>query len=449
MRFDAGDGARRGRPARRRRAAPTRSRVGFTPGDTKRLQADGAPVERLVDVEMRPLVCVFLPDRLELVKGPPALRRSHLDQVVAASWPVRARHAARLRPRAGAAQRAAGRRSAAGAPRAARCPPGTPSSPATGSPCATTARPSWTCSRRASRALAEALGLGTRRRAALPAALAGRRRGRARRRARRARRVRPRARLHRPRPAPRRHRAAARRARAARLRLAGRAAPGPAGAAARRARGARRRARHAAAHAARRRHERARPRPPGDARRPAARRRPERHHDDRPRRTSRAATRRTSRAWPSPAGRSCATRRRRHERRRAPRPIGGAVEALTQRLAPATLLADVQRVWEAGRRPGDRRRGQARLRARGDRHAAVLGGRLDARDRPHGTRARRRDQRRAGRRSGPRGALHGDRSAAPFEATSRRFGGGRDRPRRARRDPPPPPHDLPRFAALL
>ena len=63
--------------------------VGFTPGDTKRLQADGATVERLVDVEMRPLVCVFMPDRLELVKGPPALRRSHIDQVIAASWPAR------------------------------------------------------------------------------------------------------------------------------------------------------------------------------------------------------------------------------------------------------------------------------------------------------------------------------------------------------------------------
>jgi hypothetical protein len=33
-------------------------------------------------------------------------------------------------------------------------------------------------------------------------------------------------------------------------------------------------------------------------------------------------------------------------RRRAPRPIGGAIEALTRRLAPLTLLADVQRVWE-------------------------------------------------------------------------------------------------------
>src|SRR5438093_69073 len=47
--------------------------VGFHPGEPKRLRADGAPVERLVDVEARPLVSVFLPDRLELVKGAPAL----------------------------------------------------------------------------------------------------------------------------------------------------------------------------------------------------------------------------------------------------------------------------------------------------------------------------------------------------------------------------------------
>jgi DNA replication and repair protein RecF len=63
--------------------------VGFSPGEAKRLQADGVTVERLVDVQARPLICVFLPDRLELVKGPPALRRSHVDQVVAAMWPGR------------------------------------------------------------------------------------------------------------------------------------------------------------------------------------------------------------------------------------------------------------------------------------------------------------------------------------------------------------------------
>ncbi|MDX6690666.1 MAG: replication and repair protein RecF [Solirubrobacteraceae bacterium] len=62
--------------------------VGFEPGEAKRLQADGVNVER-IDVQSRPLICVFLPDRLELVKGPPALRRSHVDQVVAAMWPGR------------------------------------------------------------------------------------------------------------------------------------------------------------------------------------------------------------------------------------------------------------------------------------------------------------------------------------------------------------------------
>jgi predicted nucleic acid-binding Zn ribbon protein len=34
-------------------------------------------------------------------------------------------------------------------------------------------------------------------------------------------------------------------------------------------------------------------------------------------------------------------------RRHAPRPLGPTVEALAARLAPATLLGEVQRVWEA------------------------------------------------------------------------------------------------------
>ena len=46
--------------------------VGFQPGEPKRLRVDGAPVERLTDSPARPLVSVFLPDRLELVKGAPA-----------------------------------------------------------------------------------------------------------------------------------------------------------------------------------------------------------------------------------------------------------------------------------------------------------------------------------------------------------------------------------------
>jgi len=63
--------------------------VGFTPGEPKRMTADGVRVERLLDVAGRPLVSVFLPDRLELVKGTPSLRRAHVDQLVAALWPAR------------------------------------------------------------------------------------------------------------------------------------------------------------------------------------------------------------------------------------------------------------------------------------------------------------------------------------------------------------------------
>jgi DNA replication and repair protein RecF len=63
--------------------------VGFAPGEPKRMRVDGADVERLLDLELRPLMSVFLPDRLELIKGPPALRRAHVDQLVGALWPAR------------------------------------------------------------------------------------------------------------------------------------------------------------------------------------------------------------------------------------------------------------------------------------------------------------------------------------------------------------------------
>lgn len=63
--------------------------VGFQPGEDKRIKVDGVPVTRLLDAAVRPLVSVFLPERLELVKGPPALRRSHLDAVITALWPGR------------------------------------------------------------------------------------------------------------------------------------------------------------------------------------------------------------------------------------------------------------------------------------------------------------------------------------------------------------------------
>ncbi|MEA2480895.1 MAG: replication and repair protein RecF [Thermoleophilaceae bacterium] len=69
---------------------PHRLEIGLAPGAEKKALVDGAPVERLASVPVRPLVGVFLPDRLDLVKGAPAGRRAHLDQLVAALWPARA-----------------------------------------------------------------------------------------------------------------------------------------------------------------------------------------------------------------------------------------------------------------------------------------------------------------------------------------------------------------------
>ena len=70
--------------------ASHRLEVGFEPGEAKRLRVDGAAVSSLAPLDARPLVSVFMPERLELVKGAPAARRAHLDQVVAALWPARA-----------------------------------------------------------------------------------------------------------------------------------------------------------------------------------------------------------------------------------------------------------------------------------------------------------------------------------------------------------------------
>src|SRR4051812_35590001 len=86
--------------------------VGFKPGDPKHLRVDGAPVERFGPDVPRPLVVVFLPERLELVRGGPSLRRAHLDQFAAALRPaladLRPRYARALAPRNALVARGAG-----------------------------------------------------------------------------------------------------------------------------------------------------------------------------------------------------------------------------------------------------------------------------------------------------------------------------------------------------
>jgi DNA replication and repair protein RecF len=51
---------------------------------------DGEPAAPDVIAAHRPHVVVFSPDRLVLVKGPPAERRAHIDRFIAARWPSRA-----------------------------------------------------------------------------------------------------------------------------------------------------------------------------------------------------------------------------------------------------------------------------------------------------------------------------------------------------------------------
>ncbi len=63
--------------------------VAIDKADGKTSFADGARVDSLEPFEWRPPTAVFMPDRLELIKGAPGVRRAHIDQLVAALWPAR------------------------------------------------------------------------------------------------------------------------------------------------------------------------------------------------------------------------------------------------------------------------------------------------------------------------------------------------------------------------
>ena len=94
---------RGGRPGPRARPtfllSVTRGEGAATSSTARRPTPDAA--------SLRPALSVFMPDRLALVKGPPAERRTHLDGFCAALWPARAEHAPALLARARPAQRAA------------------------------------------------------------------------------------------------------------------------------------------------------------------------------------------------------------------------------------------------------------------------------------------------------------------------------------------------------
>ncbi len=82
------------RGPRRRSATRTGSSTGCSPRSAAARAAAtcstaARPIRRRSPAH-RPPVAVFAPDRLTLVKGPPAERRAHLDGFVAARWPARA-----------------------------------------------------------------------------------------------------------------------------------------------------------------------------------------------------------------------------------------------------------------------------------------------------------------------------------------------------------------------
>ena len=58
-------------------------------GEARRRLVDGSPAQP-GDDRRRPAISIFMPDRLALVKGPPASRRAHLDRLAGALWPARA-----------------------------------------------------------------------------------------------------------------------------------------------------------------------------------------------------------------------------------------------------------------------------------------------------------------------------------------------------------------------
>jgi DNA replication and repair protein RecF len=60
-----------------------------TRSEGRRHLLDGNPADPATIARHRPPVAVFAPDRLTLVKGPPAERRAHLDGFLAARWPAR------------------------------------------------------------------------------------------------------------------------------------------------------------------------------------------------------------------------------------------------------------------------------------------------------------------------------------------------------------------------
>jgi DNA replication and repair protein RecF len=85
-----GDAAARVRLEGAEAGAPIDAEVTIAPGEGKRIRLNGAALESAEDLRLRLTALVFVPDRLAVVKGGPALRRAYVDRMLGRVFPARA-----------------------------------------------------------------------------------------------------------------------------------------------------------------------------------------------------------------------------------------------------------------------------------------------------------------------------------------------------------------------
>jgi DNA replication and repair protein RecF len=69
------------------RSGPVSVELAYRPGEPKRVRVGGAAERSIERLLSRFPVLVFTPERMRLVQGPPAMRRSYVDRILARLWP--------------------------------------------------------------------------------------------------------------------------------------------------------------------------------------------------------------------------------------------------------------------------------------------------------------------------------------------------------------------------
>ena len=85
-----GDQAARVRLEGAEAGAPVDAEVTIAPGEGKRIRLNGAALDSAEELRLRLTALVFVPDRLAVVKGGPAVRRAYVDRMLGRVFPARA-----------------------------------------------------------------------------------------------------------------------------------------------------------------------------------------------------------------------------------------------------------------------------------------------------------------------------------------------------------------------